>query len=234
MADEEQSHRVWTRALGSAALGAMAMYVLDQDRGRRRRAIATDRARRLALDSRDAMRAAARDVSNRLRAVRARAGHLFRQEGVPDDLQLIERVRAKIGRLVAHPHAIQVGANQGRVTLSGPVLAREVDRLLHAVRGVHGVSDIEDQLLAYERSASIPSLQGGGMQASTRGDLVQWTPALRAGAMVGGGLVALYGLRQRNVSGIALLMLGLGLALSGASAVPAERLVRYARNRRRR
>ncbi|HEY1329615.1 MAG TPA: BON domain-containing protein [Casimicrobiaceae bacterium] len=233
MADQEQSHRIWTRALGSAALGAMAMYVLDQDRGRRRRAIATDRARRLALDSRDAMRAAARDVSNRLRAVRARAGHLFREEAVPDDLQLIERVRAKIGRLVAHPHAIQVGANQGRITLSGPVLASEVDRLLHAVRGVHGVSELEDQLLAYERSASIPSLQGGKMQSVARGDLVPWTPALRTGAMVGGALATLYGLRQRNASGVALVMLGLALALTGASSAPADRLVRYARNRRR-
>jgi hypothetical protein len=205
----------------------MAMYVLDQDRGRRRRAIARDRARRFAVGSHDAVSAAARHVANRLRAARARAHRFLHREGVPDDLLLIERVRARLGRVVAHPHAIQVGANHGRVTLSGPVLASEVVPLLRAVRAVRGVADIDDQLLAYEHSGSIPSLQGGKVRQTD-----PWTPALRAGALAGGALLALYGLRRRGVSGIALAGLGLGLALCGASHVPAERFARLARGRR--
>ena len=94
-------------------------------------------------------------------------------------MQLIERVRARLGRLVSHPHAIQVGARRGHVTLSGPILEREVEPLLTAVRNVWGVSDVEDRLVAYERAENIPSLQGGVEPRETRAMLMQanWPPA---------------------------------------------------------
>ena len=108
--------------LRGAAIGAAAMYLFDPDKGRRRRAIARDKLARLASESGDVLTAAAHDIGNRVRGVEARAARAMHPSPSPDDLQLIERVRARIGRAVSNPHAIQVGVREGRVTLSGPVL----------------------------------------------------------------------------------------------------------------
>src|SRR5437763_385294 len=43
-------------------------------------------------------------------------------EAVPDDV-LVERVRAKLGRYISHPHAIEVDVSGGRICLTGPALA---------------------------------------------------------------------------------------------------------------
>src|SRR5439155_25138579 len=124
----------------------------------------------------------------------------------PDDLVLIERVRARMGRVVSHPHAIQVGAENGRISLSGPILASEVQSLLHAARSVAGVVEIEDHLIAHPHADSIPSLQGGSLRQEVRQG--NWTPVLRIAAVVGGGLLAAYGIRQRGLAGITLASVG--------------------------
>jgi hypothetical protein len=55
-----------------------------------------------------------------------------------DDRTPVERVRAKLGRVVSHPYAIAVTADNCVVTLSGPILEAEVPRLLQTVEGVRG------------------------------------------------------------------------------------------------
>ena len=214
----EETH-VWTKVVYSLALGALAMYVLDPDKGKRRRAIARDKARSYVQDARDAVGVTRRDVAHRLQGLRARARRLVWQEPTPDDLQLIERVRARLGRLVSHPHASQVGARRGHVTLSGPILEREVEPLLTAVRNVWGVSDVEDRLVAYERAENIPSLQGGVEPRETRAMLMQenWPPALRAAAVTGGTLLTLRGMHRGSLSGLVLTLVGLGFAIRGAA-----------------
>jgi hypothetical protein len=118
--------------------------------------------------------------------------------------------------MVAHPHALQVGALSGRVTLSGPVLAHEKSPLLTAVRGVWGVSGVEDLLVVHDHPESIPSLQGGiDPLASHPHD--HWPPALRAAALSGGVLVALLGARQRSLAGAVIVAAGIALALRGVS-----------------
>ena len=229
-----ESHRVWTKVLGSAALGAAAMFIMDPDKGRRRRAIARDKARSLLGDTRYAVGVAARDATHRMHGLQARARRLLTRDEAPDDLRLIERVRARMGRLVSHPHAIQVGANNGRVTLSGPILAHEVERLLDAIRMVWGVSDVEDRLVVYERAESISSLQGGAAERRTRSDLLQesWTPSLRVAAIVGGAAMSLYGLRHRSLGGIVIMAGGLALTVRGATNLPMKRLAGIATGRR--
>ena len=49
--------------------GALAMYVLDPDSGRRRRALARDKATQLAQDTADAVQGTARDLGNRARGL---------------------------------------------------------------------------------------------------------------------------------------------------------------------
>ncbi len=55
--------------LAGAGLGAGVMYMLDPDRGRRRRALTRDKAVRRAHDVRDAASVIARDMANRARGL---------------------------------------------------------------------------------------------------------------------------------------------------------------------
>ncbi len=151
-----------------AALGATVMYLLDPDKGRRRRAIARDKARSVLTHAQERAAKSARDLGHRVEGVRARARQAFERAPAPDDLVLIERVRSRIGRVVSHPHAIQIGARDGRVTLSGPILTGEVQALLDAVRSVPGVSDIDEHLDAHETPGSVPSLQGTSKRSRAR------------------------------------------------------------------
>ena len=156
-----QTNPNWLMVFAAAVAGAAAMFLLDPDKGKRRRALARDKIGSAMRHGRHAVSAAARDATQRLQGVRAEANRRHRREGYPDDLLLIERVRARLGRVVAHPHAIQVGANRGVVVLSGPILAAEVAALLEATRAVPGVVAIEDHLAVYQSSEHIPSLQDG-------------------------------------------------------------------------
>jgi hypothetical protein len=225
-------HRVCAEIAGGAALGAVAMYVLDPDKGRRRRALARGKARRVAADIGDFFGVAARDAANRVRGLQARARRLIGRATSPDDLMIIERVRARMGRIVSHPHAIQIGARGGRVTLSGPILTSEVRRLLDAVRSVRGVSDIDNCLVAHDHPGSISSLQGGVERQSPRPEILQenWTPSLRIAAVVGGGLLALCGLRVGNSTGAALAGIGLSLTARGATNMPIRRMAERVRD----
>jgi osmotically-inducible protein OsmY len=130
--------------IGALGLGAGLMYLLDPDRGNRRRALIRDQAVHLAHKTSDALGTAATDISNRVRGLVAETQARFRHEEVPDDL-LVERVRAKMGHAVSHPRAITVTAHQGRVTLSGRILAQEAGRLLAAAAAVRGVTGVENQ-----------------------------------------------------------------------------------------
>ena len=205
----------WTSIVAGAALGAIAMYAFDPDKGRRRRALARDKAVSVLLDTRHAAGATRRDVAHRLEGLRARALRLWTRQPTTDDLQLIERVRARMGRMVSHPHAIQVGAFGARVTLSGPILAHEAAPLLATVRTVWGVRSVEDLLVVHDHPESVPSLQGGIDPFALQHD--HWPPALRAAALSCGVLMALYALRQRTLAGCAIACIGAALAVRGVT-----------------
>src|SRR2546423_7524759 len=107
--------------IGGIGLGAGLMYVLDPDRGRRRRALVRDKVARVINKTRDATGKTLRDTRHRARGLVAGARSLLKREQVSDEV-LIERVRSKMGRVVSHPHSIGVTADRGRVTLRGPIL----------------------------------------------------------------------------------------------------------------
>jgi osmotically-inducible protein OsmY len=149
-------NRELTLMTGGIGLGAALMYMFDPDRGKRRRALVRDKLASAASKTPRAIGATARDLSNRARGLASEAGSLFSSKEVADAV-LVQRVRSRMGRLVSHPHAIQVAANQGRVTLSGLILAHEVDDLLLRVSKVTGVTDIDNQLEAKERDRGTSS-----------------------------------------------------------------------------
>src|SRR5512132_1389699 len=144
----QKSTSAFSRLVEGAAMGAIAMYMLDPDRGRRRRAMTRDKVQRFANDTAHLANQAARDARHRLHGVNARLQHRLgsTRDADVDELRLIERVRASMGRSVSHPHAIQVGAHGTTVVLSGPILRAELGELLASVRSVAGVGYVENHL----------------------------------------------------------------------------------------
>jgi osmotically-inducible protein OsmY len=142
-------------ALGGAGL----MYLLDPERGRRRRALLRDQVVKLGNRTEDSLKGASEDIKNRTKGAVLEAQKRIQEENV-DDATLAERVRAAIGRVASHPGAVEVKAENGRVTLSGSVLADELAEVLSAVRAVPGVKIVDNQLQVHQEAGNIPDLQG--------------------------------------------------------------------------
>jgi uncharacterized membrane protein len=219
--------------VGGIGLGAALMYVLDPDRGRRRRALFRDQLVHAANILPDAIDATARDLSNRTRGLVAEVRSIFDNDEVPDEV-LVDRIRSKMGRVVSHPHAIEVTANQGRVTLRGPVLTDEVDDLLSCVSSIKGVSDVDHQLKVHAQAGSVPGLQGGRPRPGHRFELMEenWSPTARLIVGAAGGGLAAYGIGRRDPLGIGLSVIGLGLLTRGVTNTEIKRLVGTAGGRR--
>ena len=209
-------------------LGAGLTYFLDPGRGRRRRALLRDTVTHAAHVTGRAVGKTSRDVSHRVSGVRSNVVSMFGCETV-DDAVLVERVRAKLGRTVSHPHAIEVTAERGRVTLKGLILDREIDPLLKCVCRVRGVTGVENRLDAHEEAENVPALQGGQRRSGERSEFMQtsWSPTARLLAGIAGSALALYGLRRRGVTGAALELLGCGLVTRGLTNLEVRDLAGY-------
>jgi osmotically-inducible protein OsmY len=140
-------------------IGATLMYILDPDRGGRRRALIRDKAVRASNKTQEFVGKMSRDLSNRAQGLVAETKNMFSRETVSDET-LVEHIRVELGRHPVHHRAIEITANQGSVTLRGPALASEVDELLSAVSSVRGVMEVDNQLEVHEQAESISSLQG--------------------------------------------------------------------------
>lgn len=205
--------------IAGVGVGAGCMYLMDPDRGRSRRAMLRDKTTSAYREVRMSFERTQADLANRAHGLLARAKSAVQHEPVEED-QLTARVRARLGRLVSHPHAIDVIARDGAVTLSGAVLEQEAQGVVAGVGAIHGVSSVCDHLLRHPDAASIPSLQGGRRRAAGPQVLRhEWPPALRMLAGVAGGSLELYGLfsSSRAVKAVAL-PFGLGLLARGISS----------------
>ena len=170
------------------------MYFLDPREGRRRRARTRDKMVHAGKRLNEAGKVTARDTVHRAYGVLASARKLLKHEEVSDEV-LVERVRAELGRVVSHPHAVEVMADRGHVTVSGPILSEEVRPLLRCVRHVAGAKAVSDRLTVYEgaQAQHVSALQGGHPRPGTRFELLQenWSPAARlAVGAAGAGLLA--------------------------------------------
>lgn len=107
-----------------------------------------------------------------------------------DDAVLVDRVRAKLGRIVSHPRAVKVSSQNGRVVLSGPILTAEVPELLACANRVNGVKQVINVLEPHDEPGDHPALQGGRERPGERMDLFQniWSPTTRF--LVGAGVGA--------------------------------------------
>ena len=94
------------------AVGVALMYFLDPNLGRRRRARTRDKVVHAARVVNEGAKVTARDTVHRVQGAWAEARKIFEPEDVTDEV-LIGRVRAELGRVVSHPHAIEVAASGG-------------------------------------------------------------------------------------------------------------------------
>lgn len=145
--------------LSGIGIGAALMYVLDPDRGRRRRALMKDKARHLTNKAADEAGKMSRDLSNRIKGLVAETRASLTEDEIPDDV-LVDRVKAVMGHVAAHHGAIEVTARNGVVVLSGKALVNELPALIAAVRDVRGVKEVASDLQVFEYSGGIPELQG--------------------------------------------------------------------------
>jgi uncharacterized membrane protein len=201
--------------LGGVGLGSAVMALLDPIAGGERRA-----------RMREGITHALDDTGSVLGKTTRQAVSAFKKEDVSDDT-LVGRVRSRLGRVVSHPHAIEVYADQGRVTLAGPVLSHEVERLLRHVWKVPGVRSVNNRLESHMRSDNVPGLQERMGRDGTPFDLMQadWSPARRLLTALGGGALLAYGIRRGDWAGAALGAMGAGLFARGATNRGVKRLI---------
>ena len=213
-------NRVCTFLTG-AGLGAGALYFFDPVVGNRRRALVHDQIVHAVNKAGQAADVALRDIGNRAYGTVHELRSMVTGAGAhPDRETLVNRVRSKMGRYISHPSAIDVSAHDGRVRLSGPILADEVDDLISAVKSVRGVEDIEDYLDMHDSPEGVSALQGGRTRS---GETPAWrqqtlSPTMRALLGLAGGTLALNCLTRRTPTSAILGTVGAGLIYQALTA----------------
>lgn len=218
------SNRTWMLVTG-AGIGAGMMYFFDPIRGRRRRALLRDQFHRAWSRSGNVLDTTSRNLRDRIEGIGAESRARLHEEHVSDDV-LVQRVRSKMGRVVSHPHAIQVSARDGNVTLSGPVFDDEVPRLLSAVERVRGVNQVEDRLEPH-RDADVPALQGGRIRPGAQMELFQrnWSPSLRLMVAAAGSGMAAYGAARGGATGLLTASAGAGMLARAVTNMDFRRML---------
>lgn len=207
--------------------GAGLMYLLDPDRGRRRRAVLRDKFTSGVVQTGHGFGKALRDARNRAQGAVAVARSVMHRSECSSDSVLAARVRAKLGRVAAHPHAIQVSAHNGTAMLEGPALVEEMNRVVSAVRSVPGVHHVENHLAPYLSAAEIPSLQGKVPPEPKMWELAEsnWSPAFRAAVGIVGGWITVKGMRRDGVLGTLGSLAGGALLARAATNMEFKRVV---------
>ena len=189
--------------------GAGAMYFLDPQRGKKRRAIAQAKLQRATRMAQAALEVTSQDLQHRVEGARSKITRVFQSQGEVNPEILESRVRAKMGHIIARPHSIHVATKGHVIRLSGEVHPSDIEPLLNAVRKVPGVLDVEDALVKNENlPTAVTSIK-------------RWSPTQRMWvAGLGSLLVAggVFGVRTRRLSGAIRFLLG-GATLGAGSAL---------------
>jgi hypothetical protein len=205
--------------IGGASLGAGLMFILDPDRGKRRRALIRDKSVRWSRKTRAMAGSTSRDLRNRVKGMTASWKSWVKPDHPVSDQRLLERVRSKLGMVSRHSAAIEVSIDNGVVTLRGPVLQDEVEGIISAISRIQGVVRIENRLQPHQMS-DIPALLGAGQRRQgSRFAFFQshWSPTARLFSALMGTAALLYGLRQRTAGASTLAASGLGLLIRSAT-----------------
>lgn len=193
--------------LEGLAVGAGLMYVLDPENGRRRRAMARDQFQKQLRHRQSALGVMQRDFANRSRGMVTQLKAARTQGDLVADDIVEQRVRSALGRVCSHPRAIYCEVNNGEVTLTGPVLNIEVQKVVQCVKNTKGVHKVINHLDVHEDATGISSLQGESHFARA----TTWTPATGLVMSSLGGLMTLYGMARRGPMGTIIGGVGVGM-----------------------
>jgi len=197
--------------------------------GRRRRALVRDQADHFAHTAPEAINVGLRDLKNRSRGMVA-ATRRWLVKSYADDSVLSGRIRSELGFLSSHPSSIEVTVDNGVVTLRGPILEHEVDRMLQEVGRIEGVKAVENRLEVYESGAAIPGLQGEpSPRTGRRLDILQsnWAPATRLLAGTAAGAFLLYAASRRDASDAVIALLSTAVLARALTNVEFKRLISW-------
>lgn len=199
--------------IGSVGIAAVAMYFLDPQQGRTRRAAMRDQIQKASIQTRKAADVGSRDLAKRTAGVLASIRSLLPSQRQPvADEQLAARVRSKIGHVLSHPKAIATQVSGNTVTLKGPILRAEVPLLMARVWAIPGVQEVVNQLDIHDRPGSVPALQGEGRSAQQLLLQRTRTPGARMATGVAGLGMGLWGMTSSSTLGKwSLISLGAGL-----------------------
>jgi uncharacterized membrane protein len=211
--------------LTAAVAAALAAYLFDPDTGRRRRAVLRDKTFGKLSHADEAGGVVAVDLRNRMKGVFASLHTRLASKEVSDEV-LAERVKARLGRFLAHPGSVEVSANAGSVTLQGPILNHEVNGALRAVRTVRGVHDVVDRLEKHKLANNVPGLQGGRRRIQPP-ELMQenWAPATRVLVGTSGAGLLACALARRSALSIPFALAGGAMLLRAGTNKALGRLL---------
>ncbi|MFW5878446.1 MAG: SRPBCC family protein [Myxococcota bacterium] len=206
--------------------------MLDPASGTRRRHLFKDKAVHAGHVSANAARKTATDLRHRTEGFAASMASQLDETEVGDGV-IHERVRSVLGTVSSHPGAIEVHVDNGHVTLTGPVLGREAQRVVRKVAHVHGVHGVTDNLARYKSSEHVSSLQGG-RRREPRSEFRQtnWAPAPRLVAGIAGMGLGATGLRMQGLLGGIATGLGSVILLRAVTNMPVQRIFGVAGGRR--
>jgi hypothetical protein len=135
------------------------MFLLDPDLGRRRRALIRNKMVRARNQARWFLERQLRNAIYNLQGTVAETRAKLREAPVSDEV-LEERVRAQVGHVVSHPGSLEVVCRLGHVTIRGPVLAGERQRISDRLSETRGVRSFTLELREQQEAGSTPGLQG--------------------------------------------------------------------------
>jgi len=164
--DDDKGHeekpglvRRFSRYLFGGAIGAGFMYFLDPGRGARRRSFVTDKFGKYRSDAGDFAQGESRHVRNVAQGVMHDTKARMSDEQPVDDATLVGRVRSELGRVASNVSLLEVLAHEGKVTLRGPVLEDEMDKVLSTTNSIGGVKEVDNQLEAHKEPDEVQGLQ---------------------------------------------------------------------------
>ncbi|MFC5576756.1 BON domain-containing protein [Lysobacter niabensis] len=136
------------------AAGAAVMYYLDPEGGRLRRARVRERGGDLRHKLQEATQAGSRRRAERSGGTVMPERTRVRTEPV-DDALLRDRIRSRLGHVVAHSSSLLVDVEAGHVVIGGAVAAGEIEPVVLAVAEIPGVRSVDNRL-------SVQAPAGGG------------------------------------------------------------------------
>lgn len=142
---------------GAVGAGCAAMFMLDPQQGRRRRALAFDKIRKYRRKTRETAGGTTVDIRNRAEGKLAAVRNLKARAEKGELGMLVLDAVGKVARGVD----INVETTAGRVTLSGKVPRAVVEKIRHAVARVPGVEHVDDRIEVIEDSRSLSTAGRG-------------------------------------------------------------------------